>query len=143
VNLPVNPPILPMLAKRVDELPAQGDWVFEPKWDGFRALVFRDGNEIFIQSRDGKPLNRYFPELLEPLRAALPARCVLDGEMVLVKNDGLDFDALQLRLHPAASRVKLLSGQIPASFVFFDLLCLGDRDLCGETFQQRRRELEV
>ena len=142
VDLPVNPPILPMLAKRVDELPAEGDWIFEPKWDGFRALVFRDGDEIFIQSRDGKPLNRYFPELLEPLHAALPARCVLDGEMVIVKDDGLDFDALQLRLHPAASRVKLLSGQIPASFVFFDLLCLGDRDLCGEPFQKRRRELE-
>src|SRR5580700_5417131 len=104
VDLPVNPPIPPMLAKRVDELPAKGDWIFEPKWDGFRALVFRDGNEIFIQSRDEKPLNRYFPELLEPLRAALPARCVLDGEMVIVKNDGLDFGALQLRLHPAASR---------------------------------------
>ena len=127
-----------MLAKRVDELPAKGDWIFEPKWDGFRALVFRDGDEIFIQSRDEKPLNRYFPELLEPLRAALPARCVLDGEMVIVKNDGLDFGALQLRLHPAASRVKLLSGQNPASFVFFDLLCLGDRDLCGEAFQERR-----
>ena len=131
-----------MLAKRVGELPAEGDWIFEPKWDGFRALVFRDRDEVFIQSRDGKPLNRYFPELLEPLRAALPARCVLDGEMVIVKNNGLDFDALQLRLHPAASRVKLLSGQIPASFVFFDLLCLGDSDLCGEAFQKRRRELQ-
>src|SRR5208283_1926403 len=142
VDLPVNPPILPMLAKRVDELPAEGDWIFEPKWDGFRALVFRDGDEVFIQSRDEKPLNRYFPELLEPLRAALPARCVLDGEIVIVRNDELDFDALQLRLHPAASRVKLLSEQIPASFVFFELLCLGDRDLCGEAFQKRRRELE-
>ena len=142
VDLPVNPPILPMLAKRVDELPAEGDWIFEPKWDGFRALVFRDEDEIFIQSRDEKPLNRYFPELLEPLRAALPARCVLDGEIVIVKNDGLDFDALQLRLHPATSRVKLLSGQIPASFVFFDLLCLGNRNLCCEAFQKRRRELE-
>jgi ATP-dependent DNA ligase len=131
-----------MLAKRVYELPVKGDWIFEPKWDGFRALVFRDGDEIFIQSRDEKPLNRYFPELLEPLSAALPARCVLDGEMVIVNNDGLDFDALQLRLHPAASRVKLLSGQNPASFVFFDLLCLGDRDLCGEAFQKRRRQLE-
>jgi ATP-dependent DNA ligase len=131
-----------MLAKRVDELPAEGDWIFEPKWDGFRALVFRDGGEIFIQSRDEKPLNRYFPELLEPLRTALPSRCVLDGEIVIVKNDGLDFDALQLRLHPAASRVKLLSGQIPASFVFFDLLCLGDHDLCGEAFRERRRKLE-
>src|SRR5689334_2515872 len=131
-----------MLAKRVSELPEGDNWIFEPKWDGFRALVFRDGDEIFIQSRDEKPLNRYFPELLEPLRATLPERCVLDGEMVIVRNDGLDFDALQLRLHPAASRVKLLSGQIPASFVFFDLLCLEDRNLCGEPFQTRRRELE-
>src|ERR1700738_1890785 len=142
MDLAVNPPILPMLAKRVDELPAGENWVFEPKWDGFRALVFRDGDEILIQSRDEKPLNRYFPELLGPLRSALPPRCVLDGEMVIVKNHGLDFDALQLSLHPAASRVKLLSGQIPASFVFFDLLCRGDRDLCGEAFQNRRRELE-
>ena len=142
MQLPVNPPILPMLAKRVDELPSEGDWVFEPKWDGFRALVFRDGDEILIQSRDEKPLNRYFPELLDPLRTSLPARCVLDGEIVIVKNDELDFDALQLRLHPAASRVNLLSRQTPASFVFFDLLCLGDRDLRGEPFQARRRELE-
>jgi ATP-dependent DNA ligase len=142
VQLPVNPPILPMLAKRVDELPSEGDWVFEPKWDGFRALVFRDGDEILIQSRDEKPLNRYFPELLDPLRTSLPSRCVLDGEIVIVKNDELDFDALQLRLHPAASRVNLLSRQTPASFVFFDLLCLGDRDLRGEPFQARRRELE-
>ena len=131
-----------MLAKRVSELPAGGDWIFEPKWDGFRALVFRDGDEILIQSRDEKPLNRYFPELLEPLRSALPSRCVLDGEIVIVTNDGLDFDALQLRLHPAASRVKLLSKQTPSSFVFFDLLCRGDRDLRGEPFQARRRELE-
>jgi ATP-dependent DNA ligase len=142
VQLPVNPPILPMLAKRVDELPSEGDWVFEPKWDGFRGLVFRDGDEILIQSRDEKPLNRYFPELLDPLRTSLPSRCVLDGEIVIVKNDELDFDALQLRLHPAASRVNLLSRQTPASFVFFDLLCLGDRDLRGEPFQARRRELE-
>jgi ATP-dependent DNA ligase len=132
-----------MLAKRVSELPAGGDWLFEPKWDGFRALVFRDGDEILIQSRDEKPLNRYFPELLEPLRSTLPSRCVLDGEIVIVKNDELEFDALQLRLHPAASRVNLLSQQTPASFVFFDLLCLGDRDLRGEAFQTRRRELEL
>jgi len=138
----VNPPLLPMLAKRVGELPADGDWVFEPKWDGFRALVFRDGDQTLIQSRDEKPLDRYFPELLEPLRSALPPRCVLDGEIVIVKDNALDFNALQLRLHPAASRVKLLSQQIPSSFVFFDLLCLGDRDLRGEPFQHRRRELE-
>jgi ATP-dependent DNA ligase len=138
----VNPPLLPMLAKRVGDLPADGDYVFEPKWDGFRALVFRDGDEILIQSRDEKPLNRYFPELLEPLRSALPPRCVLDGEIVIVRDNGLDFDALQLRLHPAASRVNLLSRQTPSSFVFFDLLCRGERDLRGEPFQTRRRELE-
>jgi len=132
-----------MLAKRVSELPANGDWVFEPKWDGFRALVFRDGDEVLIQSRDEKPLNRYFPELLEPLRSALPPRCVLDGEIVIVKDDGLDFEALQLRLHPAASRVNLLSQQTPSSIVFFDLLCRGDRDLRGEPFQTRRHELEL
>jgi ATP-dependent DNA ligase len=131
-----------MLAKRVEELPPGDEWIFEPKWDGFRALVFRDGVEILIQSRDEKPLNRYFPELLEPLQSKLPSRCVLDGEVVIVKDDELDFDLLQLRLHPAASRVKLLSQQTPASLVFFDLLCLGDRDLRGEEFQKRRNELE-
>jgi len=142
VNLPVNPPLLPMLAKRVDELPAEGDWIFEPKWDGFRALVFRDGDEVLIQSRDEKPLERYFPDLLDPLRSTLPARCVVDGEIVIVKDNELDFDLLQLRLHPAASRVNLLARQTPASFVFFDLLCLGDRDLREEPFEKRRRELE-
>src|SRR6201984_56348 len=142
VDLPVNPPLLPMLAKRVDELPTGDEYIFEPKWDGFRALVFRDGDEILIQSRDEKPLNRYFPELLDPLRSTLPARCVLDGEVVIVKENELDFDALQLRLHPAASRVKLLSQQTPSSFVFFDLLCVGDRDLCGEPFEERRRDME-
>src|ERR1044071_4430852 len=142
MDLPVNPPVLPMLAKRVGELPLAGAWIFEPKWDGFRALVFRDGDEILIQSRDEKPLNRYFPELLDPLRKTLPDRCVLDGELVIVKDDELDFDALQLRLHPAASRVKLLSQQTPASVVFFDLLCRRDRNLCSEPFEVRRRELE-
>lgn len=131
-----------MLAKRVGELPVDGKWIFEPKWDGFRALVFRDGDEILIQSRDQKPLNRYFPELLEPLRSQLPDRCVLDGEIVVAKNGGLDFDALQLRIHPAASRVKLLSQEIPASIVFFDLLSEGDRDLRGLAFQERRPKLE-
>ena len=138
----MNPPILPMLAKRVGELPPAGDWIFEPKWDGFRALVFRDRDEILIQSRDEKPLNRYFPELLEPLLSQLPARCVLDGEIVLAKNGALDFDALQLRLHPAASRVKLLSQEIPTSIVFFDLLSEGKRDLRSLPFQERRLMLE-
>ena len=143
MDLPVNPPVLPMLAKRVDDIPAGDTWIFEPKWDGFRALVFRDGDEIQIQSRDEKPLNRYFPEVVEALRQQLPVRCVLDGEIVIVKSGGLDFEALQLRLHPAESRVKLLSKQIPASIVFFDLLSEGDRDLRGEPFEKRRQELEA
>jgi ATP-dependent DNA ligase len=142
MHLAVNPPVLPMLAKRVGELPAGGRWIFEPKWDGFRALVFRDGDEILIQSRDEKSLNRYFPELLEPLRLQLPVRCVLDGEIVVEKDGTLDFDALQLRIHPAQSRVKLLSKEVPASIVFFDLLSEGDRDLRGMAFQERRRLLE-
>src|SRR5262245_45477346 len=143
MHLPVNPPIEPMLAKRVSELPLEGAWIFEPKWDGFRALVFLDGDEILIQSRDEKPLNRYFPELIEPLQSQLPARCVLDGEIVIAKDGGLDFEALQLRIHPAASRVQLLSKEIPASFVIFDLLCEGDRDLRSSPFQTRRQRLEA
>ena len=131
-----------MLAKRVSELPLGGTWIYEPKWDGFRALVFRDVDEILIQSRDEKSLNRYFPELLEPLRSQLPARCVLDGEIVVAKNGALDFDALQLRIHPAQSRVKLLSQAIPAAIVLFDLLAEGDRDLRGMAFQDRRSMLE-
>jgi ATP-dependent DNA ligase len=131
-----------MLAKRVAELPTGGDWIFEPKWDGFRTLIFRDGDEIMIQSRDLKPLNRYFPELIEPLLKQLPSRCVLDGEIVIARENGLDFDSLQLRIHPAASRIKLLSQSIPASVVFFDLLCEGSRDLRAEPFETRRRELE-
>ena len=114
-----------MLAKRVDELPAEGKWIFEPKWDGFRALVFRDGDELEIQSRDEKPLNRYFPEIVESLGSQLPLRAVLDGEIVIARGSVLDFEALQLRLHPAASRVKTLARQTPASIVFFDLLSAG------------------
>jgi ATP-dependent DNA ligase len=142
VRLPVNPPIPPMLAKRVDELPQEGGWSFEPKWDGFRALIFRDGGEILLQSRDEKSLNRYFPELVEPLLQQLPERYVLDGEIVIARNGALDFDALQLRIHPAASRVKLLAIQTPASFVCFDMLCEGDQDLSGEAFERRRARLE-
>jgi len=137
----VELPLLPMLAKRVDELPPDGDWIFEPKWDGFRAVVFRDGDEIVIQSRDGKSLSRYFPELMEPIKAELPERCVLDGEVVIAGRDGLDFEALQLRIHPAASRVKMLAKETPASIVFFDLLCEGAKDLRGETFKVRRDRL--
>jgi ATP-dependent DNA ligase len=142
VHLPVNPTILPMLAKRVTALPENGSWIFEPKWDGFRTLVFRDGDEIFIQSRDEKSLNRYFPELIEPLLSCLPPRCVFDGEIVIAIGGALDFDALQLRIHPAASRVRLLSQQIPASIVFFDILCFDDNDLRDVPFQSRRQKLE-
>jgi len=131
-----------MLAKRVGELPPGEGWIFEPKWDGFRTLVFRDGDEVFIQSRDEKPLNRYFPELIDPLKAQLPERCVLDGEIVIAAPDGLDFDALQMRLHPAASRVKKLAVETPASIVFFDLLCEDDRSLCEAPFGERRERME-
>ena len=130
MNLPVNPPLLPMLAKRVDDIPAAGDWIFEPKWDGFRILIFRDGDEILIQSRDEKSLNRYFPDMLDPLRAQLPSAAASSTANSSSPAEGrLDFDALQLRIHPAASRVKLLAQQTPASFVFFDLLCEGEHDL--------------
>jgi ATP-dependent DNA ligase len=131
-----------MLAKRVSALPPTGDWIFEPKWDGFRTLLFRDGAEIFLQSRDSKSLNRYFPELVAPILSGLPERCVLDGELVVARGQALDFEALQQRIHPAASRVKLLSQQIPASLVFFDLLAEGERDLREAPFAERRAQLE-
>ena len=131
-----------MLATRAGELPRGGDWLFEPKWDGFRTLVFRDGDEVFLQSRDGKPLDRYFPEVVEAVRRELPARAVLDGEIVIARGSALDFEALQSRLHPAASRVKLLSQEIPASLVLWDLLALDDRSLFSVPFRERRAELE-
>ncbi len=130
-----------MLAKRIDALPLEGAWIFEPKWDGFRTLIFRDGDEVLIQSRDGKSLNRYFPELVGPLLATLPSRCVLDGEIVIARDGKLDFDALSVRIHPAASRVKLLAQQTPASIIFFDLLCAGEEDLRNEGFESRRGRL--
>src|SRR5580658_5879116 len=126
MNLPVPPPLLPMLAKSAPDLPPGGDWIFEPKWDGFRALIFRDGDELLIQSRDEKPLGRYFPELEAPLKAQLPDRCVVDGEIVVAHDGALHFEDLQLRLHPAASRAKKLAAEIPASVVLWDLLCTGD-----------------
>jgi ATP-dependent DNA ligase len=139
---PVAPPVEPMLAKLADALPEGDAWMFEPKWDGFRALVFRDGDEVYIQSRDSRPLDRYFPELPPLLRQSLPARCVVDGEIVIAGARGLDFDALQLRLHPAASRVAKLAGETPAAFVAFDLLALGDRDLRARPQAERRTALE-
>ena len=142
MNLPLQPPFLPMLAKRVATIPTTGDYLFEPKWDGFRVLVFRDHEEILLQSRDTKSLNRYFPEVVEYLLEHLPKRCILDGEIVIATGSSLDFDSLQLRVHPAASRVKLLSAQTPASIIFFDLLALEDEDLTAFPFAERRKRLE-
>ena len=142
---PIEPPIEPMLAKPTAAIPDGDGWIYEPKWDGFRSIVFRDGGEVYIQSRDLKPLNRYFPELEEPLRAlgGADARFVLDGEVVIARPDGgLDFDSLLLRIHPAASRVKMLAAESPASFVAFDCLADGDEDLRGAPFADRRARLE-
>ena len=136
------PPVKPMLAKAVHEVPRDPGLRFEPKWDGFRCIVFRDGDELELGSRNDRPLTRYFPELVDLLKAALPDRCVVDGEIVVVTGSGLDFDTLQQRLHPAASRVNKLAVETPASFVAFDLLALGESDLTGEPFVERRRLLE-
>ncbi len=138
MDLPVQPPVKPMLAKAVSAIPPGH---VEPKWDGFRTIVFRDGDEVVLGSRNEKPMTRYFPELVEAIRANTPQRCVLDGEIVLVSGDRLDFDALQQRIHPAASRVTLLSEQTPVSFVGFDLLALGDEDLMSTPFGERRSRL--
>ena len=140
LRLPFQPPLEPMLAKPVAELPASAGFLFEPKWDGFRAIAFRDGDEVYLQSRDLKPLDRYFPELPPALRDNLPTRCVVDGEIVIPSEDGLDFDALLLRIHPAASRVAMLADRTPASFVAWDLLALDDEDL-RQRPQAERREL--
>src|SRR5690349_15133403 len=119
---PIAPPIEPMLAKAQDQLPDGERWIYEPKWDGFRCIVFRDGAEVYLQSRELRPLNRYFPELIEPLARELPPVCVVDGEIVIAGAGGLQFEALLLRIHPAASRVKLLAQESPAAYVAFDLL---------------------
>jgi ATP-dependent DNA ligase len=142
MRLPVNPPIKPMLAKLSRDLP-EGDGLFyEPKWDGFRCIVFRDGDQMTLGSRNEKPMDRYFPELCDSLKANLPERCVVDGEIVIATDHGLDFDALQMRIHPAASRVKKLSAEIPSSFVAFDVLALDDADLRESPFSERRAQLE-
>ncbi len=142
-GFPIQPPVEPMLAKLASELPPGEGWLFEPKWDGFRAIVFRGGAELYIQSRDLKPLGRYFPELEARLRKHLPERAVVDGEIVIVGERGLDFDALQMRLHPAESRVRKLAAEIPASFVAFDLLAQGDLDLRSQPQSERRFRLET
>lgn len=143
MSLPLEKPIAPMLAKAATGLPSEGEWLYEPKWDGFRCLVFRDGAELYLQSRDQKPLLRYFPELKEPLLAQLPERVILDGEVVIAKDGGLDFDSLLLRIHPAESRVAMLAEQSPASIVLWDLLALGDDALNDAPFRERREKLEA
>ncbi len=141
------PPVKPMLAKAVSGVPdpdtTPGGLLYEPKWDGFRCIVFRDGDEVVLGSRNERPLTRYFPEVVDAVRAQLPARCVVDGEIVVARASGLDFDALQQRIHPAESRVRLLASTTPAAFVAFDLLALDDDDLTEEPFRRRRASLEA
>ncbi|MGH2813738.1 MAG: ATP-dependent DNA ligase, partial [Actinomycetota bacterium] len=143
MDLPVMPPVAPMLARPVADLPA-GPWSFEPKWDGFRTIVFRDGDEVELGSRKERPMTRYFPEVVEAVRANLPPRCVVDAEIVVPDADGrrLDFDALLLRIHPAASRVRLLAGQTPARLVAIDLLALDTVDHLAQPFARRRAALK-
>ena len=141
MDLPVMPPVKPMLATSVPEVP-EGDFLYEPKWDGFRCVVFRDGDEVVLGSRNEKPLTRYFPEVVEAVLQNLPQRCVVDGEIVVTGEGGLEFETLQQRIHPADSRVRLLAEQTPASFIAFDLLAIGDEDLTGEPQQVRRTRLE-
>jgi ATP-dependent DNA ligase len=141
-DFPIAPPVAPMLAKLADDLPDGDGWLFEPKWDGFRALVFRDGEHVYTQSRELRPLDRYFPELAAMVRATFPKRCVVDGEIVIATAHGLDFDSLQLRLHPAESRVRKLAAETPAGFVAFDLLAVDERDLRAAPQAERRRRLE-
>ena len=141
-EFPIAPPIEPMLAKLADDLPPSGEFLFEPKWDGFRAIVFRSASDVYIQSRDLRPLDRYFPELHDSLIERLPKNCVLDGEVVIITPNGLDFDTLQLRLHPAASRVAKLAKETPASFVAFDLLAARGKDITKATQAERREQLE-
>ena len=141
-RFPISPPIEPMLAKLATELPAGDRFLYEPKWDGFRAIVFRGADDVFIQSRDLRPLDRYFPELHDALLTGLPEGCVVDGEIVIATPHGLDFDALQLRLHPAASRVAKLAAETPSAFVAFDLLAANGRDVRGLPQIERRERLE-
>ena len=141
--MPVMPPVSPMLCKGVKALPPEGDFLYEPKWDGFRTIIFRDGDEVELGSRNEKPMTRYFPDVVEAVLRELPERCVLDGEVVVAGPRGrLEFETLQQRIHPAESRVKRLAAETPASFVAFDLLCLGDEDLREQPFAQRRELLE-
>ncbi|MBA2751017.1 MAG: ATP-dependent DNA ligase [Actinobacteria bacterium] len=142
MDLPVMPPVAPMLARLARTIPQSGELLYEPKWDGFRCIVFRDGDEVELGSRNEKPLTRYFPEVVDAVRSELPDRCVLDGEIVITGPHGLEFDALLQRIHPADSRVRKLASETPASLVVFDLLALADADLRPEPLSVRRAELE-
>lgn len=141
MELPVNPPVSPMLAKLSRDLPV-GEYLYEPKWDGFRCIVFRDGDEVVLGSRNERPLTRYFPDVVDAVRSQLPARCVVDSEVVIAGPDGLNFDALSQRIHPAASRVSMLARTTPASLVAFDLLAVVDEDLREQPFASRRERLQ-
>ncbi|MBW3537458.1 MAG: ATP-dependent DNA ligase, partial [Actinobacteria bacterium] len=143
MKLSVMPPVSPMLCRSLKEVPQQGGFVYEPKWDGFRTLIFRDGDEVVLGSRNEKPMTRYFPDIVQAALLELPERCVVDGEVVVAGPNGrLEFETLQQRIHPAESRVKKLAAETPASFVAFDLLCLGDDDLRERPFAERRNRLE-
>src|SRR6476620_4914266 len=141
MDLPVLPPVKPMLAKAATKLPVGDGVYYEPKWDGFRCVVFRDGDEVELGSRNERPLTRYFPEIVAAVRAELPSRCVIDGELVIATAHGLDFEALQQRIHPADSRVRMLAEKTPAAFIAFDLLALDDEDYTSRPFSTRRAAL--
>ncbi|HYT10435.1 MAG TPA: ATP-dependent DNA ligase, partial [Mycobacteriales bacterium] len=142
MDLPVMPPVAPMLAKSVKAVPDGPGYLYEPKWDGFRCIVFRDGDEVELGSRNERPMTRYFPDVVDAVRAQLPERCVVDAEIVVPRGDRLDFEALLQRIHPADSRVRLLAEQTPASLVIFDLLALGDESLMDTPLAERRRRLD-
>ena len=148
MDLPINPPVEPMLAKSVPQLPTAPGMTYEPKWDGFRCIIFRDGDEVELASRGGKTMTRYFPEVVEQARRQLPPRCAVDGELIVIRRDGpggqprLDFELLAQRIHPAASRVKMLAETTPADFVAFDLLAIDDEALLDQPYPERRARLE-
>jgi ATP-dependent DNA ligase len=141
MTLPIGPPLKPMLAKIKEEMPRGEGWVYEPKWDGFRTVVFRDGKNVDLRSRNDRPMNRYFPEMENLLLETLPERCVVDGEIIMPSENGLEFEVLQLRLHPAASRVNKLAEETPTSFVVFDVLAVGDENLMDAPLRQRLDKL--
>src|SRR4051812_35292307 len=141
MTLPLEPPIKPQLAKSAKELPDADGWVYEPKWDGFRTIVFREGDDIYLQSRNGKPMNRYFPEVIESIRQMANERVVMDGEIIVVVDGVQEFDLLGQRIHPAESRVRMLAEQWPAAYVAFDLLADGEEGVMDSPYSDRRARL--